>query len=151
MGHPSFKSLRVFARGVRANEIRAAKRPCEVTVVSSCSLAAPGPLSSPPAETEPQRLLRRPPRAMQSLRRCAVTTLRSTRKMSSHGPPGGYFSEGTAERAGNLFGETPPALGESRKMEGWELPWCALRPRSPHARSRRTRAAGLRAPRRAPR
>ena len=51
--------------------------------------------------------------------------------MGGQGPPGGYWSEGTVtEKVGLLFGETPPPAGQSRVMEGWELPWCAASPRA---------------------
>ncbi len=42
------------------------------------------------------------------------------------GPPGGFWSEGTqAKPTGLLFGETPPAPGQSRKWESWEGVWYA--------------------------
>mmetsp|Transcript_12217 Transcript_12217/g.31676 ORF Transcript_12217/g.31676 Transcript_12217/m.31676 type:complete len:135 (-) Transcript_12217:442-846(-) len=42
------------------------------------------------------------------------------------GPPGGFWSEGTQEKpTGLLFGETPPAPGQSRKWESWEAVWYA--------------------------
>jgi hypothetical protein len=44
-------------------------------------------------------------------------------KMRAEGHKGGYFSEGTHEPGGNLFGETPLAPGQSRKWESWEAPW----------------------------
>ena len=41
-----------------------------------------------------------------------------------NGNGGGFWSEGTQERVpGNLFCETPPPPGQSRKWESWELPW----------------------------
>jgi len=37
--------------------------------------------------------------------------------------PGGWWTPGTHEPTGHLFGEEPLAPGESRKWEDWEAPF----------------------------
>lgn len=44
-------------------------------------------------------------------------------KMRGEGPKGGYFGAGHHEPGGNIFGESPPPPGQSRKWESWEAPW----------------------------
>ena len=48
------------------------------------------------------------------------------RRNGSTSSKGGFWSEGTKEKTdGLLFGESPPAAGQSRKWESWEAPWYA--------------------------
>lgn len=59
-----------------------------------------------------------------SLARVGTSALRNLRpKAGGHKGPG-FFSEGTNEPTGYLFGETPPPPGQKRKWESWEAPWC---------------------------
>ena len=45
---------------------------------------------------------------------------RRSLRLRSEGPPGGWWSPGTHEPTGHLFGETP---GVKRVWEDWEMPW----------------------------
>ena len=56
------------------------------------------------------------------LRRLPLAARRCSKTRGSGGG-GSFFAEGKSEPGGNLFGETPPPPGQSRKWESWEGPW----------------------------
>jgi hypothetical protein len=64
-----------------------------------------------------------------AMRRASLSAMRSVRARGGgfwgDYPGGSFWSDGTqsAKGAGNLFGESPLAKGEVRKMEAWEWPW----------------------------
>ncbi|EFN55973.1 hypothetical protein CHLNCDRAFT_145304 [Chlorella variabilis] len=58
------------------------------------------------------------------LRRLPLAARRCSKTRGSGGG-GSFFAEGKSEPGGNLFGETPPPPGQSRKWESWEGPWYA--------------------------
>lgn len=58
---------------------------------------------------------------MSLLRRSALNQLRNACRKGGHKEK--FWSQGTNEPGGLLFGETPPPPGQSRKWESWEMPW----------------------------
>ena len=76
-----------------------------------------------------------------SVRRAGLAAMRSVRARGGgfwgDYPQGSFWSDGTqaAEGAGRLFGESPLAKGEVRKMEAWEWPWYVLSRNTHTARS----------------
>jgi hypothetical protein len=73
-----------------------------------------------------------------AMRRASLSAMRSVRARGGgfwgDYPGGSFWSDGTqsAKGAGNLFGESPLAKGEVRKMEAWEWPWYVPRPAQSH-------------------
>ena len=60
----------------------------------------------------------------QFARRVGAALLKQQRRQASTGGP--FWSDGKQTgHNGYLFNETPPPPGESRVMEGWEMPWYA--------------------------
>lgn len=49
--------------------------------------------------------------------------LRRTLRLRGGGGGGGWWTPGKQDATGNLFAETPPPPGQSRKWESWELPY----------------------------